>query len=501
MFGFLRSLVVSTSKKERAEAPVFFTNTLSKKKELFAPLKAGVASFYSCGPTVYDRAHIGNLRAYVVSDLAARTLLSAGYHVRRVINITDVGHLVGDAEEGEDKMSVAAKKSRTRPEEIAERYTQLFVADIAALNIDTTSILFPKATQYLKEQIAMIKVLEAKGVTYKISDGLYFDTSLFPDYGKLGGISDEALKQGTKADLTDRIQTAVQSRIGENREKRNPADFALWRKAKPGDLQQWPSPWGYGNPGWHIECSAMIKSILGETIDLHSGGIDHIPVHHNNEIAQSEVANTRPLARYWLHLAHLSVNDEKISKSLKNDIYLSEITERGFSPLSLRYFFLQAHYRTTLSFTWESLKASNEALMRLWRICAQLKEAAKGEGAPCDESRTLTTLLRDDLSTPQALALLWESLKNDELSPKQQLAVVLAAEPVLGLMLTNPPIEDRSIPYASLPDDIKDLLQEREDARGERNYEKADRIRDELARRGYRVEDGASGALVTRESR
>lgn len=478
-------------------APIFLTNTLSGKREGFAPLKAGIATLYSCGPTVYDRAHIGNLRAYVFSDTLARLLQDYGLHVRRVINITDVGHLVGDAEEGEDKMEVTAKKEKLRPEEIANRYTDLFKADIAELGVDIESILFPRATEYIKEQIAMIETLERRGHTYRIKDGVYFDTNTFPDYGKLGGVPKEVVKNGTAGDLATRADLATRGRIKANEEKRNPADFALWRTARPGDLQQWSSPWGLGNPGWHIECSAMTKALLGETLDVHTGGMDHIAIHHNNEIAQSEAANDRPLSRYWVHGAFLTIEGDKISKSLKNDIYLSDITERGYHPLALRYFFLQAHYRTPLSFSWEALEASNEGLHRLWKTVEEVRRDAKGVPQSSDASRRIVALLREDLSTPQALAFLWESLKDDSLSAREALGVVEAADPVLGLSLKHPPV--RTLPYlpSELPADIQEIVQAREAARKARNFHESDRLRIHLETRGYRVEDGPRGQVLS----
>ena len=478
-------------------APVFLTNTLSGKREAFAPLKAGVVTMYSCGPTVYDRAHIGNLRAYVFSDILARTLIESGQNVRRVINITDVGHLVGDGDEGEDKMAVGASREKLRPEDIANRYATLFVEDVAKLNLDTKAVLFPKATEYIKEQIALNQELEAKGHTYRIKDGLYFDVSTFPNYGKLGGVPEDIVKNGTAETLVDRAKLATHGRITENKEKRNAADFALWRKAKPHDLQQWDSPWGFGNPGWHIECSAMIRALLGETIDIHTGGMDHISVHHNNEIAQSESAYDRPLARYWVHGAFLTIGGDKISKSLRNDIYLSDIEERGIHPLALRYFFLQAHYRTPLSFSWEALEASQEALLRLWKLAEEVGSDAKGEAKSSDASRRIVAILREDLSTPQAIAYLWECLKDDALTAKEAWGVVTAAEPILGLMLTNPPVRTRPYALSELPEDVRVLVEERNAARKAKNYLDSDRIRVHLENRGYRVEDGPSGTLLS----
>ena len=481
-------------------SPIFFTNTLSGKKENFIPIKPGVATMYSCGFTVYNKAHIGNIRPYIFSDLIARVLKSDGYHVRRVINITDVGHLVSDGDEGEDKMELGAQREGTTAEEIATRYTNLFLQDLRSSNIDTEDILFPRATQYISEQIAMVKELEKKGYTYRTQDGIYFDISKFPEYGKLGGLSDEALKHGDSNSIEERVALAGRTRLKEfTSEKRNPADFALW-KFSPTTAkrqQEWSSPWGMGFPGWHLECSAMVRALLGDTIDIHTGGIDHIPVHHNNEIAQSESALEHPFVHYWMHSAFLTIDGQKISKSIGNVVYLSEIIERGFHPLALRYLFLQAHYKSTISFTWEALGAAQEALNRMWQICATVAVESKGVSAPSDAQKQLTRLLHDDLATPQAIALLWEIIKDDDISYKEQRGVIEVAEQVLGLSLLNPPESARKRTIDELPADIQALVKDREKARLSHDFAKADTIRGKLQNRGYRVEDGPSGPLLT----
>lgn len=478
----------TSSKPTESSAPVFFTNTLGGRKEIFSPQKAGTVTMYSCGPTVYGKQHIGNLKAPLFADLVARVLAAAGYRVHRVINITDVGHLVSNGDEGEDKMEVGVRREGKSARDIAERYTSLFIDDLQALEVDVGTIAFPRATEFIKEQIEMIRALEAKGVTYRTSDGIYFDTSTFAGYGKLGGVADAMRKEVALADLG--------RRIAENKEKRHPADFALWKFSPEGGgrLQEWGSPWGMGFPGWHLECSAMAKSLLGPTLDIHTGGMDHIPVHHNNEIAQSETVNDRPLSRFWLHEAFVTIKEEKISKSLGNDIYLSDIEERGYHPLALRYFFLQAHYRSPISFTWEALAASNEALQRLWKLVREAKEESRGRALPSDESRRMVALLRDDLGTPQALALLWETLKDEDLDPPQVWGVVVAAEAVLGLLLTHPPAPPRREP---VPPDIEALAKSRDAARGMKDFAKADELRMHIEKRGYRVEDGPSGTIVT----
>lgn len=481
---FIKAWPFTNARKRASTAPIFFTNTLTGKKDLFTPLKSGVVSLYSCGPTVYGPQHIGNLRAALFADLIARVLIEAGYHVRRVINITDVGHLVGDGDEGEDKMAVGAARDKATPEDIASRYTKMYLEDIAALNLDTKHILFPRATEYIKEQIAMVHTLEEKGFTYQTSDGVYFDTGKYPSYGKLGGIAEVKLMGGARIKIEDG--------------KRNLHDFVLWRKAKPGDLQQWNSPWGYGNPGWHIECSAMIRSILGTEIDIHTGGMDHIPVHHNNEIAQSECASGKPLARYWLHEAFVTIDGEKISKSLHNEVLLSDIVARGYHPLALRYFYLQASFRTPMSFSWDAIAAANEALHRLWRLSASVSKEARGRQKDSDRARTIVSLLRDDLSTPAALALLWEVLKDEDVSAAEALGVIAAAEPILGLSLLQPPVTEAEMPIAELPPEVQELILKRDEARGAKEYAVADELRTELENRGYRVDDGPSGTVVTR---
>ncbi|MES2226124.1 MAG: cysteine--tRNA ligase [Patescibacteria group bacterium] len=486
--------------EESRYGPIFFTNTLSGKKEVFVPLKPGIATLYSCGPTVYSKQHIGNLKAPLFGDLVARVLKSNGYRVRRAINITDVGHLVGDGDEGEDKMEVGSKKEGKTAQEVAAHYTKLFLDDIQAINMDTSDILFPHATQYIPEQIAMVQALESKGFVYRTHDGMYFDTSKFPGYGKLGSIPQEFIKDGTAADVGERVALAGRARIKQNLEKRNPADFALWKFSALGVVrqQEWPSPWGRGFPGWHIECSAMNKALLGETIDIHTGGIDHIPVHHNNEIAQSENANGKPLARYWLHEAFVNVNDEKIAKSVGNVVYLSDIIERGYHPLALRYFFLQANYRSPMSFTWDALEAANEALTRLWRIARELKTEAKEVSVSSATSERIRTLLRDDLATPKALALLWETVRDEDLSPRVRYGAMLAADEVLGLSLAEPPFLART-PQTTIPTEIQKLSEEREAAREARDFARADELRIHMEKRGYAVEDSPTGPVIVKK--
>ncbi len=482
--GFLARLFGIYKRESRNRPPhLLFTNTLSNKKEIFVSRKPGIALLYSCGPTVYDRAHIGNLRAYVFSDTLARVLDAAGYRVRRVINITDVGHLVGDGDRGADKMVVGALREHTTPEAIADRYTKLFVDDLDDLAVATNDILFPRATEYLKEQIALAKTLEEKGFAYRLTDGLYFDTQKFPGYGKLGDRSNVKIEAGARVEIV--------------KGKRHAADFVLWRAAKPNDLQQWDSPWGRGNPGWHIECSAMIRSLLGQEIDIHTGGEDHISVHHNNEIAQSEAANGRAFVHYWMHSAFLTMSGEKASKSLGNVVHLSDIIEKGFHPLSLRYFFLQAHYRTPLSFSWNAIAGAASALDRLWKLSHEIAEESKRVGKYSEVRERFLAVIRDDLATPQALSILWDSLKSEEYTPEEKWCLLEDAEAHLGLSLLHPPIKN-VLTKSDIPEEIREMLARRKTAREDQDFKEADRIRDDIEHRGYRVDDGPEGQSVIR---
>ncbi len=479
--------ILERGKRVHARLPVqiFFTNTLSGKKEVFMSRTPGLVLMYTCGPTVYSQQHIGNLRPSILSDTIARTLSYAGYRVRRVINITDVGHLVGDEDQGEDKMTVGAVREKATPEEIATRYARLFIDDLAEIGLDTEYIRFPRATEYVKEQIALAKTLEEKGFTYFLPSGLYFETTKFPRYGQLGGLSGAKLRPGTRVEVVSG--------------KHDPADFVLWRTAKPHDLQQWDSPWGRGNPGWHLECSAMIRTLLSSEIDIHTGGEDLAVIHHNAEIAESEAATGRPFVRYWLHNAFLTMEGEKISKSLGNVVYLSGIAAKGFHPLALRYFFLQAHYRTPLSFSWDACAGAMSGLDRLWRLSSDIAEESKRISAPSESRTHFLALMRDDLATPQALGLLWEALRSEEYAPEEKWGLLEDAEAHLGLSLLTPP-RSRALQEADIPKEIRSLLTERETARLAKDFVRADQIRARIEKGGYRVDDGPSGPILTRRT-
>lgn len=482
--GWLAQLFKKDKEQNRASS-VFFTNTLGGAKELFIPLKPGVVSMYSCGPTVYGPAHIGNLRAYVFSDTVARVLTHAGYRVRRVINITDFGHLVSDGDEGEDKMTKGLRTeglpiTLENMRIIAEKYTALFLEDLSLLNIDTDEIIFPRASDYIPEQIAFIATLEQKSYAYRTKNGVYFDTAHFPSYGKLGGINVQNQQIGTRA--------------LRNTEKRNPADFVLW---KPDSKLGWQSPWGLGFPGWHIECSAMSRSLLGQEIDIHTGGEDHIAVHHNNEIAQSEAASGRTFVHYWMHNSFLTMHGEKASKSLGNSAYLEEVIVKGFDPLALRYFFLQGHYRTPLSFSWDALGGAASALDRLWKLSREVALESDRTSAPSDARENFLVTMRDDLGTPQALSILWESLRSEDLSPEEKWGLIEVAEAHFGLSLIYPPVLPQTLTKEHIPGEIQELLAQREKAREVKDFKEADRLRDEIEGCGYRVEDGPEGQVLT----
>jgi len=487
MRWFTRILKITKPSKKDHPVHLFFTNTLSGKKEVFISQRPEVVTMYTCGPTVYGRAHIGNLRAYVFSDTLARTLIAAKYRVNRVINITDFGHLVSDGDEGEDKMTKGLKRegmelTMTNMRLLSEKFAAVFIENLDDLNIDTASIRFPRASDYIAEQVALISTLEQKGYAYRTKRGVYFDTARFPNYGRLGNVSVDAQQEG--------------SRAKSNVEKRSPADFVLW---KPDAKLGWQSPWGFGFPGWHIECSAMARSLLGQEIDVHTGGEDHIAVHHNNEIAQSEAASGRPFAHYWLHNAFLTLNGEKTSKSLGNGLYLADIVEKGYHPLALRYFFLQAHYRTPLSFSWEALASASVGLERLWKTSRQIAEESKCVSQSSDAYTHFIAAIRDDLATPQALAILWDALKSEEYAPEEKWGLIEGAEAHLGLSLIEPPLMG-SMKNEDIPTEVQEMLRNRELARTSKDFEAADRIRSEIEARGYRVDDGPNGAVLTKGS-
>lgn len=452
-------------------------NTLTRAKDLFSPIKSGSVKIYTCGLTVYDYAHIGNLRSYVFADTLRRTLEASGLSVEHIENITDVGHLVGDGDEGEDKMEVGSKKVGKNAWEIAEFFTNEYKKDREALNI-LPPTRWIKATDAIPEQIEFVKELEAKGFTYKITDGIYFDTSKLSDYGKLAHLDVAGLKEG--------------ARVAVNKEKRNPTDFALWKFSPIGGSRQmeWESPWGKGFPGWHIECSAMSREYLGFPFDIHTGGIDHVPVHHTNEIAQNEACCGQIGANIWMHNEHLLVENKKMSKSLGNFYTLKDIVEKGYSPLALRYLYLGTHYRQKMNFTWDALDAAQTALSNLIRELAIIPDW----GQPKDESYIdkFRACINDDLNIPKALAVVWEVMEDRQVKPEDKQRNVMGMDAVLGLGLEGAVNEYRKL-RDNVPPEVTQLAKEREQARASKDWDRADELRKEIEKLDYRVTDIDTG--------
>ena len=453
-------------------------NTLTRKKD-FSPAKGGPVGVYCCGPTVYHYAHIGNMRTYIFCDTLRRALKHCGYGVRHVMNVTDVGHLVSDSDSGEDKMEVGAAREGKSAREIAKFYTEAFFADFKSLNCLMPDVVC-MATDHIGEMIELVKKLQAGGFAYTISDGVYFDTAKFPPYGLLAGKSNlEGIKAGARVEF--------------NSEKRNPADFALWKFSPPGGKRQmeWPSPWGTGFPGWHIECSAMSMKYLGETFDMHCGGVDHIAVHHSNEIAQSEAATGKPFVKCWLHAEFLvEPGKDKMAKSAGGFLTMAALREKGYDPLDYRYFCYTAHYRKQLEFTWEALSSAGRSLLSLreqiWALQAQPHTA--GAIKPDSEHlRRFGEALCDDLNMPVALAVTWEALRSPALSPAEKLAFAEKADTALGLDLLRPR------PAESLSAELQALVDERARARAAKDFKKSDELRRTLLEKGVEVQDSAQG--------
>ena len=467
-------------------------NTLTRRKERFEPLVAGEAGVYSCGPTVYARQHLGNLRTYVFADQLVRALAFFGVRVRHVINITDVGHLTDDADQGEDKLERAAHAQGQDAHALAAHWTAVFQRDLLQLNARPPHV-WCRATEHIAEQIAMIGALEHKGLTYATTDGLYFDT------GKL-----------VRYDVFERAGAGApqaSERIAQADEKRSSADFALWKRsplAGPQRQMEWDSPWGRGFPGWHIECSAMSVKHLGPRFDIHTGGLDHVPVHHTNEIAQSEQAlGVSPWVRYWLHGGWLMFDNSKMSKSSGATWDLDQLIERGVHPLGFRWFLLGAAYRQQLAFSLPVVQEADRTYRKLRRRIAEACAVAPSTAAPADapELRAFSAALADDLNTPRALAALWELVRDGERSLASKAALLRAIDAALGLQLCEPLIEREpaALPASadiSTGEDVARLIAERASARATRDFARADAIRDRLAARGIALEDAATGTRV-----
>lgn len=452
-------------------------NTLSRKKENFRPIKKNEVTLYTCGPTVYWFAHIGNLRTYIFEDILKRVLEYNGYRVKHVMNITDVGHLVSDQDVGEDKIVAAAQREKKSAWEIARFYEEKFKNDLELLNIKPPTV-WVRATETIEEQIDLIKILEKKGFTYLLADGVYFDTSRLKKYGRL---------------WPKKMKILPGARIEMVPGKKNPTDFALWKFTLPGVKREmeWDSPWGRGFPGWHTECVVMSKKFLGVPFDIHCGGIDHILIHHTNEIAQAEAAYGKILANYWLHGEFLEVEGEKMSKSLGNIFTLKDLIDKGFHPLSFRYFCLTAHYRSKQNFTFEALKASENALFRIREKIRELKKKRikKKTKRIKEYQKRFLGFINDDLNIPRALALFWEVINSKKLFEEERYFLLIDFDRVFGLRL-------KEIKKPKIPKEIIKMVQERENYRKEGNFQKADEIRKKIEDLGYKIEDTKGGPKI-----
>lgn len=450
-----------------------FYDTYTRSTRDFEPLHGNEVGLYTCGPTVYDYAHIGNLRTYIFEDLLCRTLEFNGYTVKHVMNITDVGHLVSDSDTGEDKMEKGSRRTGKSAWEIAEFYTQAFIDDLKRLNIKEPNI-WCKATEHITEQIEFIRCIEAKGYTYKTSDGIYFDTSKLPDYGYLGRLDIDGLQAGTRIDMG---------------EKQHPTDFALWKFSPPDQQRQmeWDSPWGKGFPGWHIECSAMSAKYLGTYFDIHCGGEDHITVHHTNEIAQTQACYGTRLANFWMHGYFLQLDDARMAKSSGDFLRLQVLIDRGYDPLAYRFYDMSALYRAKLNFSWEGLDSAAKSLDRLrnmvysWGTPGQVDE---------DFTNQFKEQINDDLNFPRAVAVIWELVRSP-LPDAVKKATMLLFDQVLGLKLGDwQPVEE------IIPAEIQKLAVDRQQMRREKRWSEADAIRQQMSDAGYEVEDTPQGPKI-----
>lgn len=452
-------------------------NTLTHSKEKFVPIDKNEIKIYSCGPTVYGYAHIGNFRTYVFMDNLRRMFKYNGYNLKHVMNITDVGHLTSDADTGEDKMEKAAKKEGKNPYEIADFYTKAFMKDIEKLNIDLPDII-SKATDNIPEMLEMVKKIVSNGYAYETSNGIYFDVSKLDKYPVLSNNKVEGQEAG--------------ARIQVDKEKKNPYDFAIWIKAPENHLMKWDSPWGKSYPGWHLECSAIGKKFLGEHFDIHTGGIDHVPIHHENEIAQSKGATGKIPANYWMHTEFLLVDGGKMSKSLGNVYTLDELQERNVEPLAFKLFCYTSHYRNKLNFTFEGVNASEKALGRLregYISHINGKEIADKDKLESYKKR-FTLAINDDLNMPLAMGIVWELIREEKKSPEYA-KLLEEFDEVLGLNLKN--YKKKSI---EIPKDVQNLIEERIEARKNKDWKKSDTLRDMIKIKGFIVKDTPNGVEV-----
>lgn len=457
-------------------------NTETRQPEAFVSLHKDKALVYTCGPTVYDYAHIGNLRAYIFADTLRRVLEINGYTVNHTINFTDFGHLTSDADTGDDKMMRGLKRegldiTLENMRLLSDRYIAAFKNDCTALNI-LKPTQWARASEYVTQQIKLIETLEQKGYTYQTSDGVYFDISKFPTYGRLGSINIEELRSG--------------ARVEENTEKRHPADFAVWKNGELG----WKSRWGNGFPGWHIECSAMAFATLGKQIDIHTGGVDNIATHHNGEIAQCESVTGKQFSKYWMHSEHVLMADEKISKSIGNTFYLTDLIEEGFTATDYRYWLLTAHYRAKVNFSLEALSGAKQALTRLKRLMYEDWGDERGS-LNAKYHDAFVKAINDDLDTPKAISIVWDLAKDTSVPNGDKRTTIREFDTVLAVGLSLNPEDGLrelgQIAPREIPEEIKVMLGEREAARIAQNWNEADRLRDAIAHRGYSIMDSAEG--------
>jgi len=452
-------------------------NTLFGKKEQFSPINE-IVRIYSCGPTVYSFAHIGNFRAYIFMDTLRRVLKYNGYKIKHVMNITDVGHLESDADEGEDKIAKAARKENKDPYEIAEFYTNIFLKDLERLNIDKPEIIC-KATEHINEMIEYVSEIVKNGYGYETSNGIYFDISKLDKYPILSDRKTDEQIAGARVEVDP--------------EKKNPEDFALWIKAPKKHLMKWESPWGLSYPGWHIECSAMSRKYLGEEFDIHTGGIDHIPTHHENEIAQSKGRCGKIPAKFWMHCNFLTVDGGKMSKSLGNIYTIETLKEKGIDPIAYKLFCYSSHYRNNLNFTFEGVEAANVSLMRLregFRKHLECNEEGNIDQNIIDElEEKFHSNINDDLNMTGAMSVLWEAVRY-KVKSKQIAELLLKFDEVLGLKI------DEKQEKLEIPEEIQELLEERKKAREEKNWKLSDEIRDIIQQKGYIIKDTKEGMTV-----
>lgn len=462
-------------------------NTLSRTIEDFKPIDENLVKIYTCGPTVYNYAHLGNLRMYIHEDVLEKTLRYIGYPVKRVMNITDVGHLESDADDGEDKMLKGAKRENKTVWEIAQHYTDAFFDDIAKLNIKTPDVV-AKATNYINEYIEFIKALEKKGYTYFANGNVYFDITKANNYTKLSGMDLEQLRTASREDVS----------VDEH--KKNPQDFVLWfTKSKfENQAMKWDSPWGVGYPGWHIECSVISLTNLGEQMDIHCGGVDHIPVHHTNEIAQTESYTGKDWVKYWWHGEFLIDNEGKMSKSSGEFLTLSLLEKKGFNPLSYRYFVLNSHYRKQLAFSFDSLASAENAYLKLKSRIKSLKQNtdAVADVKLSDEALSMKEefkkCLEDDLNTANALTVLFNMLKSETINNNEKIKLIEDFEQVLSLDLLKEN-ENTDDVHDEMSEYIDEMIKKRQEAKKNKNYELADSIRNELLEKGIMLEDTRTG--------